>query len=131
VIKTSKIGGAQVLTTARGMTVYWFVRDTKNHSNCTSSSCVHFWPPVKGPVTATGVSGTFGTTTRSDGTKQATWNGHPLYTYLGDTSPGQNKGNNKNIDGGTWHEVTLSGSAPAPAPSKSSSGGGGGGGYGY
>jgi predicted lipoprotein with Yx(FWY)xxD motif len=124
------MGGAHVLTTAKGMTIYWFVIDPKNKSKCTSATCVHYWPPVKGPVSASGVSGTFGTITRPDGTKQATWNGHPLYTYIGDTAPGQAKGNNLNIEGGVWKEVTLSGKAPAPAPSKSSSGGGGGG-YGY
>jgi predicted lipoprotein with Yx(FWY)xxD motif len=129
-VKTASMGGAQVLTTAKGLTIYTFARDTKNKSNCTSSSCVHFWPIVKGPVSGSGVSGTFGTITRTDGTKQATWNGHPLYTYIGDSAPGQAKGNNLNIDGGVWNEVTLSGNAPAPAPSKSSSGGGGGG-YGY
>lgn len=128
-VKATSMGGAKVLTTAKGFTIYWFARDTKNHSNCTSSTCLHYWPIVKGPVTETGLSGTFGVITRSDGTKQATWNGHPLYTYVGDTAPGQAKGNNLNIEGGIWKEVALSG-APAPAPSQSSSGGGSGG-YGY
>ena len=72
-------------------------------------------------------TGHFGTITRTDGTTQATWNGHPLYTYVGDTAPGQAKGNGLNISGGVWKEVALSGNAPAPAPSMSSSGGGGGG----
>jgi hypothetical protein len=56
---------------------------------------------------------------------QATYNGHPLYTYKGDTAPGQAKGNGLNIQGGLWHEVTVSGAA-APAPSGSASAGGGG-----
>ncbi len=125
-IKTTSIKGTTVLTNAKGQTLYWFVPDTSTTSKCNSKSCVAFWPPVKGPVQAgSGVSGTFGTITRSDGSTQATWNGHPLYTYKGDTSPGQATGNNVNIDGGVWHEVTLSSS------SSSSGGGGGGGGYGY
>jgi hypothetical protein len=66
--------------------------------------------------------------TRSNGTKQATWDGHPLYTYIGDTSPGMNKGNGLNISGGVWHEVTLTGSAASAASPKASSGGNG---YGY
>jgi predicted lipoprotein with Yx(FWY)xxD motif len=127
-VKEASISGAQVLTTAKGMTIYWFVIDPKGKSKC-YGSCAHYWPIVKGPVSGSGLSGTFGTITRTDGTKQATWNGHPLYTYIGDTAPGQAKGNNLNIEGGVWKEVALSGSAPAPAPSKSKSSGGGG--YGY
>ena len=61
---------------------------------------------------------------RSDGLAQATYNGHPLYTYIADTAPGQAKGNGLNASGGIWHEVTASGAA-APSPSS------GGGGYGY
>ena len=56
-----------------------------------------------------GVSGTFGTIKRSDGSAQATYNGHPLYTYVGDSAPGQAHGNNLNLNGGLWHEVTTSG----------------------
>jgi secreted repeat protein with Y-X4-D motif len=90
---------------------------------------ITFWPPAKSPATAgAGVTGKLATIKRSDGTMQATYNGHPLYTYSGDTAPGQNKGNGLNASGGLWHEVTTSGAA-APAPAKSSSSGGGG--YGY
>jgi predicted lipoprotein with Yx(FWY)xxD motif len=67
------------------------------------------WPPLKGPVTGSGIKGTFGTITRSDGSKQAKFNGHPLYTYKGDTKPGENSGNGLNIEGGVWHEMTASG----------------------
>jgi predicted lipoprotein with Yx(FWY)xxD motif len=126
-VKTRTIGGATVLTNAKGFTLYWFAPDTPTKSNC-NGSCVTYWPPVKGPVAANGVSGNFSTITRSDGTTQATYNGHPLYTYVGDTAPGQAKGNGLNLSGGVWHEVVVSGSAPAPSASSSSSGGGG---YGY
>jgi hypothetical protein len=67
--------------------------------------------------------GTFGTIKRSDGSTQATFDGHPLYTYVGDTSPGQAKGNGLNASGGLWREVTTSGSA-APASGSSSGSGG-------
>jgi predicted lipoprotein with Yx(FWY)xxD motif len=121
-LKTAKIGGATVLTNAKGFTVYWFAPDTSTKSNC-NGSCARYWPPVKGPVTAgPGVTGKLGTITRSNGTKQATYNGHPLYTYVGDTAPGQDKGNGLNLSGGLWHQITVSGSA---APASSSSGGGG------
>jgi predicted lipoprotein with Yx(FWY)xxD motif len=73
-----------------------------------NAQCAKFWPPVKGPVTATvGVTGELGTITRSDGAAQATYNGHPLYTYIGDAHPGQANGNNLNLNGGLWHEVTI------------------------
>jgi predicted lipoprotein with Yx(FWY)xxD motif len=122
-LTATTIGGAKVLANAKGFTVYWFGPDTASKSNCTGS-CAHYWPPVKGPVTAgAGVSGTVATITRSDGSVQATYNGHPLYTYVSDTAPGQAKGNGLNLSGGVWHEVPVSGAA-APAASTSSGGGG-------
>jgi predicted lipoprotein with Yx(FWY)xxD motif len=127
-LKTTTIGGAAVLTNAQGFTLYWFAPDTSTTSNC-NGSCATFWPPVKGPATAgTGVTGKLGTITRADGSTQATYDGHPLYTYKGDTVPGQDKGNGLNLSGGLWHDVTASGAA-APAPATSTSSGGGG--YGY
>jgi predicted lipoprotein with Yx(FWY)xxD motif len=56
-----------------------------------------------------GVPGKLGTIKRSDGTTQATYNGQPLYTYVGDSGPGQANGNNLNLNGGLWHEITVSG----------------------
>jgi predicted lipoprotein with Yx(FWY)xxD motif len=79
---------------------------------------------VPGPATAgAGVTGTLGTITRPDGTTQATHDGYPLYTYAGDTAPGQAKGNGLNVPGGVWHEVTVSGGA-APASGASAKSGG-------
>jgi predicted lipoprotein with Yx(FWY)xxD motif len=127
-LKTTTIGGVTVLTNAQGFTLYWFAPDTSTTSNC-NGSCATFWPPVKGPATAgSGVTGKLGTITRADGSTQATYDGHPLYTYKGDTAPGQDKGNGLNLSGGLWHDVTASGAA-APAPAASTSSGGGG--YGY
>ena len=122
------ISGQQVLTDAQGMTLYWFAPDTSTTSKC-SGSCATYWPPVKGPVTAgSGVTGTLGTITRSGGATQATYDGHPLYTYAGDNAPGQNKGNGLNVSGGLWYEMTVSGATPGASAKASSSGGGG---YGY
>jgi predicted lipoprotein with Yx(FWY)xxD motif len=121
------INGTAVLTNSKGLTLYWFGPDTSTTSNCTGQ-CATYWPPVTGPVTAgPGVTGTLGTITRADGSVQATYDGHPLYTYVADTAPGMNKGNGLNLSGGVWHEVTVSGSA-APAASASSRSAGG---YGY
>ena len=126
-LKTTTIGGVIVLTNAQGFTLYWFALDSPTTSKC-NGTCATYWPPVKGPATAgAGVSGKLGTITRADGSVQATYDGHPLYTYKGDTAPGQDKGNNLNASGGVWHDVTASGGA-APAPATSTSSGGG---YGY
>ena len=125
-LASTTIKGTLVLTNSAGYTLYWFAPDTSTTSKCTGS-CATYWPPVKGPATAgSGVTGTLGTITRSDGTTQATYDGHPLYTYAGDHAPGQNSGNGLNLSGGVWHEVTVSGTAPAASTSPSS-----GGGYGY
>jgi predicted lipoprotein with Yx(FWY)xxD motif len=124
-LKTTKIGGASVLTNAKGFTLYWFAPDTPTTSKC-NGSCATYWPPVKGPATAgAGVTGKLGTITRSDGSMQATYNGHPLYTYAADSAPGQAKGNGLNLSGGVWHEVTVSGAAAAASSGSASAGGGG------
>lgn len=108
-LKTATINGTTVLTNAKGMTLYWFAPDTPTTSKC-NGSCAAYWPPVPGHATAgPGVTGRLGTIQRSGGTTQATYDGHPLYTYVGDTGPGQDKGNNLNLNGGVWHQVTAAG----------------------
>jgi predicted lipoprotein with Yx(FWY)xxD motif len=106
-LKTATIGGVTVLTNARGFTLYWFAPDTATTSNCTGS-CATYWPPMTGtPAAGPGVTGKLGTITRPGGATQATYNGHPLYTYVGDAQPGKANGNNLNLNGGLWHEVTT------------------------
>jgi predicted lipoprotein with Yx(FWY)xxD motif len=106
-LKTATIGGSTVLTNAKGFTLYWFAPDTSTMSKC-NGSCAGYWPPVPGPATAgTGVTGKLATIMRADGSVQATYNGHPLYTYIADTAPGQATGNGLNLNGGVWHEVTA------------------------
>ena len=107
-LKTTTIGGTTVLTNAKGFTLYSFAPDTPASSKC-YGSCAAYWPPVTGtPTAGPGVTGRVATITRSDGSTQATYDGHPLYTYIGDTAPGQAKGNNLNLNGGLWHEVRVS-----------------------
>ena len=125
-LKTTTINGATVLTNAKGFTIYSFALDPPAKSNC-NGQCAQFWPPVKGSATGAGINGTFGTIKRSDGSTQATFDGHPLYTYVGDKSPGQATGNGLNAAGGIWHEIAISGTT-GPA---SNAPPGGSGGYGY
>jgi predicted lipoprotein with Yx(FWY)xxD motif len=125
VLKTEQTSLGMVLTNAQGMTVYWFAADHGATSAC-SGACAAAWPPVAGtPQAAAGVtlSGTLGTITRSDGTKQATYNGHPLYTFKADTAPGQVNGNSVSGYGAKWYAVTIgasSGGGTTPTSSSTS-----------
>ena len=108
-LKIEQLSGATVVTNASGFTLYSFAPDTLTTSNC-NGTCATYWPPVTGtPVAGPGVTGRLGTIRRADGSTQATYNGHPLYTYVGDTSPGQGNGNNLNLNGGLWHVVPAAG----------------------
>jgi predicted lipoprotein with Yx(FWY)xxD motif len=143
-IKTMSVGGRLVLTDSAGFVLYWFANDTATASKC-NGNCAVYWPPVIGtPSLASGVSlsGKLGTIKRSDGQLQATYDGHPLYTFKSDTSAGEDSGNALDASGGLWWAMTASGakikakgstsgsggSSPSPSPSTSS---GGSGGYGY
>ena len=109
VLKARVVGGVTLLTNADGLTLYWFAPDTSVKSAC-YGSCAAYWPPVTGtPSAGPGVTGTLGTITRTDGKTQATYDGHPLYTYIGDSAPGQDSGNNLNLNGGLWHIVVVTG----------------------
>jgi predicted lipoprotein with Yx(FWY)xxD motif len=109
VLKTRMVSGVNLLTDAKGFTLYWFAPDTSAKSAC-YGSCAAYWPPVTGsPSAGPGVTGKLGTITRSGGAVQATYDGHPLYTYIGDSAPGQDGGNNLNLNGGLWHIVVVSG----------------------
>jgi predicted lipoprotein with Yx(FWY)xxD motif len=108
-LRTMTIGGLAVLTDARGDTLYWFAPDSATASRC-SGSCAAYWPPVAGrPQAGAGVTGQLGTITRPGGGLQATYDGHPLYSYVGDRAPGQARGNNLDLNGGLWFMVRVSG----------------------
>ena len=123
-LQTATVSGTSVLTNAAGFTLYWFAPDTATTSNCTGS-CAQIWPPLKGPAAAgQGVTGKVGTISRADGSRQATYDGHPLYTYTADAAAGLANGNGINTFGGVWHEMTASGAAvPASSPSYPNQGG--------
>ncbi|MDE3101739.1 MAG: hypothetical protein KGJ98_05825 [Chloroflexota bacterium] len=104
-VKTAKNANlGTILVAANGMTLYVFDKDAKDTSNC-SGACATTWPPLtaSGTPTGNGISGTLGTITRSDGGKQVTLNGKPLYYYKNDQKPGDAIGNGIN---GIWHVVT-------------------------
>lgn len=124
-LRTRTVHGTEVLTNAKGFTVYTFAPDSSTTSKC-NGACATAWPPVPGPATpGSGVTGKLTTITRSNGTRQAAYDGHPLYTFTGDKSPGEATGNGVNAFGGLWHAATPSG-AMMPAPAKSPTSGGGG-----
>jgi predicted lipoprotein with Yx(FWY)xxD motif len=119
-LKTASIGGVTLLTNAKGLTLYSFAPDTATKSAC-SGGCAAAWPPQ--PATGT-VKSPYATIKRSDGSTQLTFDGHPLYTYVGDTAPGTASGNGINQFGGLWHEVPASGAAAAAATTVPVNGGG-------
>jgi predicted lipoprotein with Yx(FWY)xxD motif len=111
------------LVDSKGMTLYAFKDDTKSMSNC-NQGCDTTWPPLRSTGTTiklgTGLdSGNFAIITRSDGSKQVTDHGAPLYTYSGDMKPGDTNGNGI---GNVWYAVGKDGQAAttAAAPSGSS-----------
>ncbi len=106
-LKTTVIGGATVLTNGKGFTLYSFAPDTPTASKC-YGSCAAYWPPATGTAAASRLPGKIGTITRTGGSLQLTYNGHPLYTYIGDSAPGQASGNGINLNGGLWRDVPVS-----------------------
>jgi len=128
-------GVGTVLVDSEGMTVYLFTPDEGTTSTC-YGGCEAAWPPVvaEGKPTAGegATSSALGTTKRKDGTMQVTYNGHPLYTFSGDTAPGEAVGQEND---GTWFVLDESGEAvKGGAPSggtteSTTTGSSGGGGY--
>jgi predicted lipoprotein with Yx(FWY)xxD motif len=98
------------ITDSRGVSLYDFVNDTPTSSNCVGA-CASQWPPLTDTVTAgAGVNGSLITMiTRPDGTKQAAYNGHPLYYYAGDGGAGQTNGQGQNLNGGLWWLISPAG----------------------
>jgi predicted lipoprotein with Yx(FWY)xxD motif len=103
-----------ILVDGSGRTVYEFANDANGTSACIGA-CAANWPPVAAPsplpTSLPGVTGQLGTITRQDGSSQLTVAGHPLYTFAGDSAPGQTNGQGKTLDGGLW---TVSSAAGAP-----------------
>jgi predicted lipoprotein with Yx(FWY)xxD motif len=104
----------QILVNSKGHTLYLFKKDTNGKSSCTGS-CAKFWPPLIShakPTAGSGVKASLlGTTRRSNGSRQVTYNKHPLYTYTLDTKAGQTKGEGTLAFGAKWYAVSAKGTA--------------------
>lgn len=103
-----------ILVNGRGFTLYAFSRDGRNKDACQAiRDCLNAWPPVKTtgrPLAGLGVDAALiGTTRLRSGAKQVTYDGHPLYTYIGDTSPGETSFVNILQFGGRWPAVNAAG----------------------
>jgi predicted lipoprotein with Yx(FWY)xxD motif len=111
-----------ILVNSRGHTLYLFAKDRNGRSAC-SGSCARFWPPLLSRDKATGGPGVkaslLGTTMRSNGTRQVTYNRHPLYTYALDTRAGQTRGEGSLNFGARWWAVSASGRAVVKAQTNS------------
>ena len=109
--ETSPVG--RILATGTGFTVYDFAPDTSQSSTCVTSVCVELWPPVlvTGPPTvAPGLHAALaGTVRRPDGALQATYAGHPLYTWIGDSKRGAITGQALLNSGGYWYVISAAG----------------------
>ena len=103
-----------ILVNGSGFTVYGFTRDSRNHDACASiQHCLAAWPAVTTsgePVAGNGVRPSLiGTITLHGGVKQVTYAGHPLYTYIGDSQPGQTFYVNFFQFRGRWPAVNAAG----------------------
>ncbi|MEU0277578.1 hypothetical protein ACIQAD_29175 [Streptomyces sp. NPDC088551] len=103
----------KILVDGEGRTLYLFEADKRNKSTCTGD-CVKIWPPLivtgKPEAGTGGVKGNLlSTTTRDNGAKQVTYNGHPLYRFTGDHKPGDTNGQGDYWSHGTWYVLGTSG----------------------
>jgi predicted lipoprotein with Yx(FWY)xxD motif len=101
-----------VVVDSKGFTLYDFHKDKGTTSSC-YGECAKVWPPLltdSQPKGTKGVSASkLGTTKRKDGTTQVTLAGHPLYTYVEDTKPGDANGNDFSSFGAQWYALQPSG----------------------
>ena len=111
------------LTGANGHSLYLFAGDNGNQSAC-NGACATNWPPLTGAAAQTSGAANdaeTGTITRSDGSTQITYGGHPLYYYAGDAKAGDTSGQGLDVNGGKWWLVAPTGKPISAAPASSSS----------
>jgi predicted lipoprotein with Yx(FWY)xxD motif len=111
-VKVAKSRLGKIIVDGRGRTLYLFEKDRRGHSAC-SGACAGYWPPLLTagkPVAGTGAKKSLlGTIRRSNGKKQVTYSGHPLYRFVQDTKAGQTKGQDTHFFGGGWYVISPSG----------------------
>lgn len=120
-IQARTIGGlGKIITDGKGLTLYMYAPDHQGTSQC-SAFCAQQWPPlllpsgVDKPIAGPGVvASLLGTVRRSDGRLQATYNGWPLYLWIGDTAPGQATG--QADDMGLWYVLSATGAVDKGTP---------------
>jgi predicted lipoprotein with Yx(FWY)xxD motif len=109
-LATSKFG--KILVGSDGRTLYLFAADKMMASTC-YGACASVWPPlavIGTPKAGPGVQASLlGTTKRTNGSAEVTYNGHPLYHYAGDTTPGATNGQNIDEVGALWHVLSANG----------------------
>jgi predicted lipoprotein with Yx(FWY)xxD motif len=116
-VTTGRVSGlGNVLVDGQGLTLYMFVPDAQRGQSTCYDACASGWPPLRLPtgVTIPVVAGQaeaslLGTTTRKDGGQQVTYNGWPLYLWVGDTGPGQATGQGIDSLGGDWYVLSPKG----------------------
>jgi predicted lipoprotein with Yx(FWY)xxD motif len=124
-VGTSSAGSlGTILVDSQGNTLYVFDKDTGTQSTC-SGACATAWPPLRADGKPTAGSGAdasmLGTTTRSDGKPQVTYDGHPLYTFSSDGGPGQTSGQGVTAFGAPWYVISPDGTQVTTQSSTSSS----------
>src|ERR1700751_4358156 len=111
-VRVAKSSLGSILINASGHTLYLFKADSGTMSAC-PGACATAWPPLlaKGtPTAGTGLTASkLGTITRSGGNRQVTYNGHPVYVYIGDKKPGDVNGQGVTAFGAAWYVVSRTG----------------------
>jgi predicted lipoprotein with Yx(FWY)xxD motif len=122
VVETANTKLGRVLVNSSGRTLYLFGKDRNGKSAC-AGQCASFWPPLltsgKPRVTKGARASLIGTTKRSDGRLQVTYNHHPLYTFVKDKKAGQTNGEGVIGFGGTWDAVSAAGAKVTKPPASS------------
>jgi predicted lipoprotein with Yx(FWY)xxD motif len=116
IVSAAKVGDlGTILVDSEGRTLYDFHKDKGGTSSC-YGACAGAWPPLltEGDPQAQGAAerSMLGTTKRKDGTVQVTYNGWPLYTYVGDQGPGEANGNDIDQFGAEWYALQPNGQEP-------------------
>jgi predicted lipoprotein with Yx(FWY)xxD motif len=126
-VGVASTGLGNVLVDSQGRTLYLFAKDQGTTSSC-SGACAAAWPPLRAsgkPDAGNRVkSSLLGTTKRSDGKPQVTYNGHPLYLYVGDQKAGDTNGQGITAFGAGWFALTASGTQVTGSASDSGGGNG-------